>query len=109
MKMVKITVGISNIVLSVIYAAFSWIVSFFGLMLYTYTPKENFSVSQIIGLASSVILICTILFCVIGIIASVVLLKKGKYKLSFAIQFLPFATVFFALFLILVSIFCSGI
>ncbi len=106
MKIVKIAVGISNIVLFGIYAAFSWVVSFFGIVLYAYTPKENVTTAQIIALVASVILICTVLFCLAGIIASVVLLKKGKYKLSFTIQFLPFATVFFALFLILVSIFC---
>ncbi|MBR3964064.1 MAG: hypothetical protein IKJ80_01500 [Clostridia bacterium] len=98
------TVGIvSNIVLSVVYAASSWIISFLGLMLYVYTPKENISIAQIFLLMSSIIFICTILFCAIGIILSIILRKKEKYIPSLIIQFLPFATVAFATFLMIVS------
>ena len=103
MKRIK-TIGIiSNIVLSVIYAAFSWIISFFGLMLYTYTPKESISIAQVFLLVSSILFICTILFCLIGIILSIILRKKEKHILSLIIQFLPFVTGLFAVFLMVVS------
>ena len=98
------TVGIiSNSILSLLYASSSWILSFFGLMLYVYTPKENISIAQIFLLISSIIFICTILFCAIGIILSIVLRRKEKYVPSFIIQFLPFATVLCAVFLMIVS------
>ena len=103
MKSIKIVGIISNIVLSVIYAASSWIISFFGLMLYIYTPKESISIAQMFLLVSSILFICTILFCLIGIILSIILRKKEKHILSLIIQFLPFVTGLFAVFLMVVS------
>ena len=103
MTSIKIVGIISNIVLSVIYAASSWIISFFGLMLYIYTPKESISIAQVFLLISSIIFICTILFCLIGIILSIILRKKEKHIPSLIIQFLPFVTVLLAVFLMIVS------
>ena len=103
MKAIKTAGIISNIVLSVIYSTTSWIFSFFGLMLYVYTPKEPFAVGQIFLLESSIIFLCTVIFCVIGIVLSVVFRKKQKYTASFIIQFLPFFTVLFAISLMIIS------
>ena len=102
------TIGIIfNIVLTFIYAGCSWLFSFFGLMLLTniHIPEEGMTVGGILLMVCGVLLLCTILFCVIGIFASVILRKKEQYLKSFVIQFLPFFTLLIAMVLFLLSIF----
>ena len=98
----KKTCIISNIVFSVIYAVSSWFVSILGcLLLFGSLSDKVFP--KIFYFASSFLLIGTPIFCVIGIVLSVVLRKKEKYKWSLSIQLLPFVTILISICFLLLS------
>ena len=86
---------VSNIILSVLYASFSWLISGFGLMVLV-RLFNNWTIGQILLLSSSILLICTPIFSIVGILLSIILRKMEKYVFSFIIQFLPFVTILLA-------------
>ena len=93
---------ISNIVLSVIYVVSSWFVSILGyLLLFGSSSGKVFP--EIFYFTSSVLLMGTPIFCIIGIVLSVIFRKKEKYKWSLSIQFLPFATILLSICFLLFS------
>ncbi len=90
---------ISNIILSVLYAICSWFVSVFGLLFLTALSSNNWSVLLVFQLIACILLVATPIFSIVGIVLSVIMRKKEKFTLSFLIQFLPFLTCGFSIFL----------
>lgn len=108
---IKKTIGvISNILLSVLYVIYSWVVAVVGMMLLVILVFEaEWSASFVFLFTSSVLLTCTPLFCFLGILFSVRLRKKGYHGDSFQIQFLPFGTTFVAIVFAIFSMFFGSI
>ena len=94
---------ISNIFLSVIYAVSSWFVSILGYLLLFGSLSDGVCFPKIFYYSSSFLLMGTPLFCIIGIVLSVVFRKKEKYKWSLSIQLLPFATILLSVCFLLLS------
>ncbi|MBE6809520.1 MAG: hypothetical protein E7521_00485 [Ruminococcaceae bacterium] len=95
-----IVVGIiSNIILSVLYAICSWFASVFGLLFLTALSSNNWSVLLVFQLIACILLVATPIFSIVGIVLSVIMRKKEKFTFSFLIQFLPFLTCGFSIFL----------
>ena len=74
---------ITNIVLTIVYVCLSPLYLFFGMIS---SPKHD-GILGILGWIVSVIIASAALFCGLGLGFSVKLRKKGKSKLSFAVQF----------------------
>lgn len=92
----------SNIILSVIYALGGWLPGVLGLFFFSLGFSDQPFVAFCCILASLLFLL-TPVFCIFGVVFSVLLRKKKAYVTSFMIQFLPFA----ALGIALVSFFLS--
>ena len=75
---------ITNIILILIYAFLSPLA--LGLGLFTY-PEHNTGILAVLGWIVTIIITSAMLFCGLGLGFSVALRKKGKSKLSFAVQF----------------------
>ena len=74
---------VTNILLLLVYVGFSYVYLFLGMIA---TPRyEGFL--GLLGWIVSVIMASAALFCGIGLGLSVAFRKKGKSKLSFAVQF----------------------
>ena len=98
---------ISNIVSVFLVGPFSIYFSSLGLLFLIHSDFA-WSLDGIIYTLSSVSFLCTLPICVIGIILSIVFRKKAKYKDSYLIQLLPFASVITGVFLMVVSMFWSN-
>ena len=107
-RVLRIIGIVSNVILSIIYAIYSLVVSFFGLMLLVYSNPSSFSFVKVIILASGVLFLSTILFSIAGIVLSVILRIKGRFVWSLIIQFLPLATTLLAVFLFILSVFVGN-
>lgn len=84
---------LTNALLTVAYVLISPLYLFLGLI--SYPGYEGFL--GVIGWIISFLNASTALFCGLGLGLSVAFRKKGKSKLSFAIQFLGFAAIAFTL------------
>ena len=80
---------ITNVILAVVYACLSPFYMFLGMISEGY--KDGFL--GILGWIVAVIIASAALICGLGIGASVALRKKGKSKLSFAVQFAGFIAI----------------
>ena len=94
---------IFNIILSVLYASCSWILSVFGAMILSLDWLDT-SISAIFTFLSAIIVLLTPVFCALGIVFSVKLRKKGKFTAASFIQFLPFGTFGLSVILFFISI-----
>ena len=74
---------ITNILLLLIYTGFSYVYLFLGMIA---NPRYD-GVLGFLGWIVSIIMASAALFCGVGLGLSVALRKKGKSKLSFAVQF----------------------
>ena len=74
---------ITNILLTLLYIAFSPLYLFFGMIS---TPKHD-GFLGILGWIVSIVIASAALFCGLGLGFSVALRKKGRSKLSFMVQF----------------------
>ena len=102
MKAKKIIGIISNIVFLVLYIPLSVFFSFLGLMFLAYA-EYTWAISHILLIGAGAFLLCTPIFCVIGLVLSIVFRKKEKYADSYVIQLVPFFTVLYAIFLMILS------
>ena len=98
---------ISNILSVFLVCPFSFYFSALGLM-FTSSINFSWSFSCIIDTVSSVSFLCTLPACIIGIVLSIILRLKGKYKESFLVQLLPFASVLIGVFLFVITMFWSN-
>ena len=92
----------SNIILSVIYVLFGWIFGFLGIMFFSLGFSDEPFVA-IFSFLSALLFLLTPIFCILGIVLSVLFRKKDKYAASFLIQFLPFCMLGAALVLFFLS------
>ena len=100
MKLSRIT-KFTNIVLALLYVPFS----IYCFLLQMASESTLGAVNQLyITLIETFSLVTAFIpvFCIIGIVLSVILRKKGCFKLSFAVQFLP--VIIFALNMVLLSV-----
>ena len=74
---------VTNILLLLIYVGFSYVYLFLGMIAH---PRYD-GFPGILGWVVSIIMASAALFCGIGLGLSVAFRKKGKSKLSFAVQF----------------------
>ena len=95
---------ISNVILSLIYIPTGFVFGFLGLMFFSLGFSENIF-SAICSFVSSATFLLTPIFCVIGIVLSVIFRKKKSLYASFLIQFLPFGTLGIAVFAFFFSLF----
>ena len=95
---------ISNIVLSYFYISTSWMVSAAALF---YITALNFEGSVVEGFwcVALGIIILTPLFCILGIVLSIIKWRKEHYVRAFLWQFLPFATLGLSILLFVVPIY----
>ena len=95
---------ISNVILSLIYIPTGVVFGVLGLLFLSLGFSEN-SFSAICAFVSSATFLLTPIFCVIGIVLSVIFRKKKSLYASFLIQFLPFCTLGIAVFAFFLSLF----
>ena len=109
MKRKNIICIISNVILSVVYFLFSWMVSFTGFMLLVHVSWDKvLSFCCILELISIILIFATTGICIAAIVLSNVFRRKEEYAVAFLIQFLPIATLLYAgLFWILSWIFAG--
>lgn len=90
--MKKIICIVSNVVLSYFYISTSWMLSLAALF---YISALNFqaSIVEAFWCVALGIIILTPIFCILGIVLSVVKWRKEYYVRAFFWQFLPFATL----------------
>ncbi|MBR5119442.1 MAG: hypothetical protein IKV02_00460 [Clostridia bacterium] len=83
---------ISNIVLSYFYVSTSWMLSLAALFYMTALNWQNSTVEALwfVGLC---IIALTPIFCILGIVISIVKWVKERYLGAFLVQFLPFGTL----------------
>jgi len=94
---------ISNIIFSVFYGIFSWLFTFLGIMFFSLGFSDKIF-TAVCSFLASILFLLTPIFCILGIVLSVLLRKKDKYAVSFLIQFLPFCMLGAALVLFLLSV-----
>ena len=75
---------VTNILLLLVYVGFSYVYLFLGMVA---NPRYDEGFLCVLGWIVSVIMASAALFCGIGLGLSVAFRKKGKSKLSFAVQF----------------------
>ena len=98
---------ISNILSVFLIGPFSLYFSALGCMFIT-SINFDWTFICMINLILSVAFLCALPLCIIGIILSIAFRGKEKYKESFLIQLLPFASVIVGIFLFVVSMFWSN-
>jgi len=92
----------SNIILSAIYVLFGWIFGFLGIMFFSLGFSDKIF-TAVCSFLASLLFLLTPIFCILGIVLSVLFRKKDKYAASFLIQFLPFCMLGAALVLFFLS------
>ena len=75
---------VTNILLLLFYVGFSHVYLFLGMIA---RPRYDEGVLCILGWAAAVLMASAALFCGVGLGLSVAFRKKGRSKLSFAVQF----------------------
>ena len=95
---------ISNIILSYFYLSTSWMLSLAALF---YITALNFkaSVVEAFWVVALGIIILTPIFCILGIILSILKWRKEHYVRAFLWQFLPFVTLALSVVLFLAPIY----
>lgn len=87
---------ISNILLSIFYISSSWVLSLVSFLLMT-GMSWSWSPDEVIGFLLLIVVFLTPIFCILGIVFSVIQRKRENYAAAFWIQFLPFAVIGIAL------------
>ncbi len=98
----KIIGIVSNIISLILYIPLCLYFSFLGLMFLSLT-EPPLSIPQFLLLAAGGIWLCTPIFCIVGLVLSVIFRKKNRYAYSYIIQLLPFLTVLSAILLMALS------
>lgn len=94
---------ISNILLSYFYISTSWMVSAAALFYMAALDLQNPTV-ELLWFVGLCIIALTPIFCILGIIISIVKWIKERYLCAFLIQFLPFGTLAISVPLFLIPI-----
>ena len=94
---------ISNILLSYFYISTSWMVSAAALFYMAALDLQNPTV-EVLWFVGLCIIALTPIFCILGIIISIVKWIKERHLCAFLIQFLPFGTLAISVPLFLIPI-----
>lgn len=99
---------ISNIFLSVVYVVFSWFILLLGYLLLLPVLPDHWADFNLFYFASCFTFMGTPLFCIAGIVTSVITRRKGRDLLSFLIQFVPVATTLLAGIFMIIAMVIDG-
>ena len=83
---------ISNVILSSLYLSTSWMISL-AAWFYLIAVNWDWSSMQVLWVIGTALIALTPLFCIVGIIVSVVKWSRERYLGAFLWQFLPFGTM----------------
>lgn len=83
---------ISNIILSYFYISTSWMISAAALF-YITALNWQASVVEAFWFVGTALIAATPIFCILGIVLSVIKWRKERYLSAFLVQFLPFGTL----------------
>ena len=83
---------ISNILLSIFYISASWVLSVISFLFIT-GVSWSWSPDEVIGFLLLIVVFLTPIFCILGIVLSVIQRKRENYAAAFWVQFLPFAVI----------------
>ena len=83
---------VSNILLSLVYIPVSTFPAVMGFLFFVY-GSWSWSLQAVVGFLCCLLLVLTPIFCVLGIVLSVIQRKRQNYSSAFLVQFLPFATL----------------
>ena len=108
MKLKKIIGMMSNIASLVLVGPVSIWFAFLGLLFLTY-GLATLSVASVIFVIAGILFLCTPVFCIVGIILSIIFRRKNQYKKSYLIQLLPVASVIAGIVLTFVSMICGNL
>ena len=95
---------ISNVILSGFYISTSWMVSAAALFYLVALGWDWTSLAQIIWIIATTLIAATPIFCLLGIIISIVKWVRERYLGAFLVQFLPFGTIGVSLLLLMLPI-----
>ncbi len=105
----KIICIISNIILSNFYISTSWMISLAALFYMTGIGWDPTSPIQICWVLGCGIIALTPIYCILGIVFSILSWRKEHYLGAFLVQFLPFATLAFSVLFFVVPIYLVNI
>ena len=95
---------ISNVLVSGLYMSTSWMVSAAALFYLVALGWDWTSSAQIIWIIATILIAATPIFCLLGIIISIVKWVRERYLGAFLVQFLPFATIGVSLLLLMIPV-----
>lgn len=105
----KVLCIISNIILSYFYLSTSWMVSAAALFYLVAIGWDWSSPAQIVWVVATALIVLTPLFCILGIIISIVKWSRERYLGAFFWQFLPFGTISLSVVLFLVPVWIEAL
>ena len=98
---------ISNILLSILYISTSWIVSAVALYYFVAANWDMTSFIHICFRLDCGIIALTPIFCILGIVFSILCWRKERYLGAFMVQFLPFGALTLSALFFVVSIYLA--
>ena len=100
---------ISNVLMSSFYISTSWMVSAAALFYLIALDWDWTSLAQAIWIVATTSIALTPIFCLLGIILSIVKLIKERYLGAFLWQFLPFGTLGLSVLFFLLPVWISNL
>ena len=106
--MKKTVCVISNILFSSLYISTSWMVSAAALFYFVAVGWDMTSFIHICWMLGCGIIALTPIYCILGIVFSILSWRKEQYLGAFLVQFLPFGTLAFSALLFIVPIYLAN-
>ena len=106
--MKKIICIISNILLASLYISTAWMVSAAALFYLVAVGWELTSFVHVCWMLGCGIIALTPIYCILGIVFSILSWRKESYLGAFLVQFLPFGTLAFSVLFFLVPIYLTN-
>ena len=107
--MKKVLCIISNILIAIFYISTSWMVSAAALFYFVAGGWDMTSFIHICWMLGCGIIALTPIYCILGIVFSILSWRKEQYLGAFLVQFLPFGTLAFSVLLFLLPIWISNL
>lgn len=100
---------ISNILLSCLYASTSWMISAAAIFYLVAIGWDLSSPAQVLWVVAISLIALTPIFCILGIIISIVKWSRKRYLGAFLWQFLPFGTCMLSIPLFLLPVWLEAL
>ena len=107
--MKKVICIISNSILSYFYLSTSWMVSAAALFYLVAIGWDWSSPMQLLWVIATTVIVFTPIYCILGIVLSVMQWRKGRFLSAFLVQFLPFGTIGVSAVLFLVPVWIEAL